>query len=95
METASRRLAHNITADLQGAAIPAKKAWWEKYLKGVISFELLRGDVAEQKLAGILILQLLPHCQLTVEDLTESYIHSLRTVTFKIGTRAIGFASRY
>jgi hypothetical protein len=101
METASRRLARTITADLQRAAIPAKKVWWEKYLKGVISFygvpmdtirtivrsydgdltkttafELLRGDVAEQKLAGILILQLVPHCQLTVDDLTGE-LHTL------------------
>jgi 3-methyladenine DNA glycosylase AlkD len=103
-QTASRRLARTITADLQKAAIPAKKVWWEKYLKGVISFygvpmdgirtivraayddndsltkitafELLRGDVAEQKLAGILILQLVPHCQLTVDDLTGE-LHTL------------------
>ncbi len=78
----------NLTVRLRAAAEPAKKEWWERYLKGEIEFigvpmgaireaahawadaygldgdrareagfDLLRRPLAEEKLAGILLLQ--------------------------------------
>jgi 3-methyladenine DNA glycosylase AlkD len=77
----------NLSATLRGAGVPAKKAWWEQYLKHRIEFygvpmaeiraavrawaepvgepelrraaalQLLEQPIAEEKLAGILVLQ--------------------------------------
>lgn len=89
--SATSSVVQSISKDLKKAGIPAKKTWWEKYLKHVISFygvpmgtirtivqkydvtkavawELFRQEMAEQKLAAILILQQL-RCQ--VSDLGE------------------------
>lgn len=95
----------DLRARLSAAGNPAKKAWWEQYLKGAIDFygvpmaeirrlcdawqadrglgaaelrdvslRLLREPIAEDKLAGILIMQemLLPACELVASrDLPE------------------------
>jgi 3-methyladenine DNA glycosylase AlkD len=88
----------DLAAVLRAQALPDKKAWWERYLKGAIdfygvpmadirravhgwagdapaaaqreaAFELLTRPVAEEKLAGILIMQelLLPAGELDPE----------------------------
>ena len=88
-KTAIQKAVQSISRELQKASDPAKKIWWERYLKHEISFygtpmasirkvvknhvkgmdpfdpqrlrqttwDLMRQPIAEQKLAGILILQ--------------------------------------